>query len=375
MASRSRRLPVVAAIAGNAAIGATKFIAAALSGSSAMLAEAIHSVLDTLNQLLLLYGLRRSRRPADSQFPFGYGREVYFWSLIVAVLLFGAGGGMALYEGIVHLLQPRPLESPFWAYLVLAIATVCEAVPLALAWKSLSKRDGAGGFVKRLHESKDPSVFVVFFEDAAALLGLFIAFLGVYLGHRLGRPYYDGAASVLIGIILCAVALILVYESRSLLIGESADPAVTRTIWGIALNDPAVAAVRAPLTMHLGPDEILLNLEVEFRRQSPAAEQMKAVIRIEEAIRSAHPAVKRIFIEARPRHEPTAVRCPSCREWHDRSESDRRAQEDERCDGHEGGGHPAQNLEAVRNTELTHDVGAGGQPHDENQDGNGHEAV
>ena len=273
-----------------------------------MLAEAIHSVIDTLNQLLLLYGLRRSRRPADERFPFGYGREVYFWSLIVAVLLFAAGGGIALYEGIAQLLHPRPLQSAFWAYLVLGVAAVCEAIPLTVAWRQLNRRRGTHSVLKRLHDSKDPSVFVVFFEDAAALLGLLIAFLGVYLGHRFDNPYYDGGASAVIGVILSAVALALVYESRGLLIGESADPAVTQTVRRVASSDPAVAAVRTPLTMHLGPDEILLNLEVEFRTQSSAEEHMRAVMRIEEAIRSEHPAVKRIFIEARPRHESAATR-------------------------------------------------------------------
>jgi cation diffusion facilitator family transporter len=307
MTSQSSRVTVLAAFGGNCAIAVTKFVVAGLSGSSAMLAEAIHSVLDTLNQLLLLYGQKRSRKPPDDRFPFGYGREVYFWSLIVAVLLFGAGGGMALYEGIAQLLHPHPLQGAFWVYLVLGIAAVCEAVPLAVAWRTLNRRRRTGSVFRRLHESKDPSVFVVFFEDSAALLGLLTAFLGVYLGHRLGSPYYDGAASVVIGVILCAVALALVYESRGLLIGESADPAVTRTIHSIASRDPAVAAVRTPLTMHLGPEEILLNLEVEFRTQSPAEEHMKAVTRIEEAIRSAHPAVKRIFIEARLRHESRPV--------------------------------------------------------------------
>jgi cation diffusion facilitator family transporter len=307
VAVSSRKITVLAAIGGNCALAVTKFVVAGISGSSAMLAEAIHSVLDTLNEFLLLYGLRRSQRPPDAAFPFGYGREVYFWSLIVAVLLFGAGGGMALYEGIAQLLHPRPLQSAFWAYIVLGIAILCEGVPFVVAWRTLNKRRGGAGLLQRLHDSKDPSVFVVFFEDSAALLGLVTALLGVWLGHRLGSPYYDGAASVVIGVILCAVALALVYESRGLLIGESADPAVTRTVRYIAAHDPAVAAVRTPLTMHLGPDEILLNLEVEFHTQSSAEEQMRAVMRIEDAIRTAHPAVKRIFIEARPRHEPLPV--------------------------------------------------------------------
>src|SRR3569833_73301 len=302
----SSKIPVLAARAGNCAIAAMKFALAGRSGSSAILAEAIHSVLDTLNELLLLYGLSRSRRPPDEMFPFGFGREVYFWSLIVAVLLFGAGGGMAVFEGITHLLHPRPLESAFWAYVVLGFAAICEGIPFAVAWRTLNRRNSAGTIFKRLHDSKDPSVFVVFFEDAAALLGLLTAFLGVYLGHRFNNPYYDGAASTLIGIILCAVALALVYECRGLLIGESADPAVRQTVRRIAAHDPAVAAVRAPLTMHLAPDEILLNLEVEFRTQISAEEHMQAVVRMEEAIRAAHPAVKRIFIEARPRHERSA---------------------------------------------------------------------
>ena len=303
VASSSSKLVVFSAIAGNSAIAITKFVVAGISGSSAILAEAIHSVLDTFNQVLLLHGQRRSRHPPDDLFPFGYGREIYFWSLIVAVLLFGAGGGMALYEGVTSLLHPRPLQSAFWAYLVLGIAAIFEAVPLGVAWRTLNKRRTIGNVWRRLHESKDPSVFVVFFEDFAALLGLLVAFLGIYLGHRFESPYYDGAASIIIGAILCAVALELVYESRGLLIGESADPAVTQTIRSIAARDPAVAAVRTPLTMHLGPEEILLNLEVEFRTGSSAADQTSAVVRMEEAIRHAHPTVKRIFIEARPRHE------------------------------------------------------------------------
>lgn len=221
--SRSRKV-VYAATAANLGIAATKFIAAALSGSSAMLSEAIHSVIDTGNQLLLLFGLHRSQLPPDELHPFGHGKELYFWSLIVAVLLFGVGGGMALYEGIEHALTPRALENPFWAYVVLAVAAVFESCSLIVAVRELLRRRGPRAFWLRVHRSKDPSVYTTFYEDLAALAGLVVAFLGVYLGHRLHQPYFDAAASMLIGIILCAVALTLVYESRGLLIGESASP-------------------------------------------------------------------------------------------------------------------------------------------------------
>ncbi|HEY2591170.1 MAG TPA: cation diffusion facilitator family transporter, partial [Steroidobacteraceae bacterium] len=229
IASRSRKV-VFAATAANIAIAATKFAAAWLSGSSAMLSEAIHSVADTGNQLLLLLGLNRSQLPPDESYPFGHGKELYFWSLIVAILLFGVGGGMALYEGISHALAPRPLESAFWAYVVLGIAAVFEASSLTVAVRELLSRRGPRAFWLRVHRSKDPSVYTTFYEDFAALLGLAVAFLGVFLGHRLQNPYYDAGASMLIGVILCVVALTLVYESRGLLIGESASPEIVASI-------------------------------------------------------------------------------------------------------------------------------------------------
>ncbi|MGH8218765.1 MAG: cation diffusion facilitator family transporter [Steroidobacteraceae bacterium] len=298
IASRSRKV-VYAATAANLAIAATKFGAAWLSGSSAMLSEAIHSVADTGNQLLLLLGLNRSQLPPDDSYPFGHGKELYFWSLIVAILLFGVGGGMALYEGISHMLVPRPLGSAFWAYVVLGFAAVFESSSLTVAVRELLRRRGPSPFWLRVHRSKDPSVYTAFYEDFAALLGLAVAFFGVLLGHRLHSSYYDAGASVLIGVILCVVALTLAYESRSLLIGESASPEIVASIREIVDADAAIRTARAPLTMHLGPLDVLLNLDVEFEPGITAREQVAAVSRIEDAIRRRHPVVRRIFIEAR----------------------------------------------------------------------------
>jgi cation diffusion facilitator family transporter len=296
--SRSTKV-VYAAMAANLGIAATKFLAAVVTGSSAMLSEAIHSVVDTGNQLLLLLGLYRSQRPPDASHPFGHGKELYFWGLIVAILLFGAGGGMALVEGVLHLLNPRPLEDPFWAYVVLAVAAVFESTSFTIAVRELLSRRGPSEFWLRVHRSKDPSVFSTFFEDLAALSGLVIAFLGIYLGHRFQNLYFDGAASVVIGLILGLVALTLVYETRGLLIGESTSPEIVADICEIVAADPAVRASRTPLTMHLSPFEILLNLEVVFKQDIAAEEQIAAVERIEKAIREKYPSMTRIFIEAR----------------------------------------------------------------------------
>ena len=286
-------------MAANAGIAATKFFAGAMTGSSAMISEAIHSVVDTGNQALLLLGLHRSRKPPDELHPFGHGKELYFWSLVVAIMLFGVGGGMAMYEGITHLIQPHALEDAHWAYAVLGIAFVFESSSFVIALREQQHRRGRRSLLASVHLSKDPSVFTVLFEDAAALAGIVIAFLGIYLGHRYDNPYFDGAASVAIGLILAGVALLLAYESRDLLVGEAAGPTVVKSITEIAASDDAVAAVRAPLTMHLSPREVLLNLEVEFEPGIDGDDQVTAVTRLEERIRSKHPEVTRIFIEAR----------------------------------------------------------------------------
>lgn len=298
MASSSTIVVCVALVA-NVAITVAKFIVGVASGSSAVIAEAIHSLIDTGNQALLLVGQRRSRSPASRQHPFGHGKEIYFWSLIVAVIWFGVGGGMAAYEGITRLLHPRSITNPGPIYVVLGIAALFEGTSLAFALVTFGRRRGLDNLLAKVRGSKDPSVFTVLFEDAAALAGVVVAALGAFLSYRLRNPYYDGAASIIIGAILCFVALWLARESRDLLIGESAHSGVVESISRIVQRDQAVHAARYPLTMHLSPREVLLNIEVEFRAGISAAEQTEAVERIEGSIRKAHPEVAHIFIESR----------------------------------------------------------------------------
>jgi cation diffusion facilitator family transporter len=297
--NHEKPLAIYGAMGANLLIAITKFIAAGLSGSSAMLSEGIHSTVDTGNQLLLLLGLKKSRKPADDSHPFGHGKELYFWSLIVAVALFGIGGGMSAYEGITHLLHPHPLEDPTWNYVVLGLAFVFESVSWVIALKELRPKTGKEGLWRSLRSSKDPSIVTVFFEDSAALAGLIVAFLGVLLGHRLNNPYADGIASILIGVILAIVAVFLVHESKGLLLGESTDPATVEDIRAMARELPAVADVKWPLTMHFGPEEVLLNLRIDFRPGLPPGQITEAINRLEEKIREKHPEIKRIFIEAR----------------------------------------------------------------------------
>jgi cation diffusion facilitator family transporter len=298
MSSHSSRLVILAAIAANCAIAVTKFIAATVTSSSAMLAEGVHSLVDTGNGLLLLLGIHLSSRPADEGHPFGYGMELYFWSFIVAILIFGVGGGISVYEGILHLLHPSPLEDPLWNYIVLGAAVVFEGTSWTFALKGFLASKGEGNIWRAIRESKDPTSFAVLFEDSAALLGLLVAFLGVFFSHRLNNPYLDGAASVVIGLLLATVALLLAYESRSLLIGESADPKVLASVRALAEADPAVVKIRRPLTMHLAPRQVLLTFDVQFRKGLSATEVVEAVDRLESRIRSKHPEIQQIFLEA-----------------------------------------------------------------------------
>ncbi len=288
---------MIAAIIGNAAIAAVKFAAGAATGSSAMISEGIHSLVDTGNGGLLFHGLRRAARPADEAHPFGHGAEVYFWSLIVAVSIFGVGGGMSIYEGILHLRHPAALGDPTINYLVLALAVVFESISFTVAWRAFRRVKGSRHVISAIHHSKDPSLFTVLFEDTAALLGLGVAFLGVFLSHALKLPVLDAVASIVIGLILVCSAGWLAYESRSLLVGEAADPELVAAVREIALDDPVVTGLGVVLTMHLGPDDVLLNLEVGFAPDLPAEEIYAAVHRIEGRIAARYPQVTRVFIE------------------------------------------------------------------------------
>jgi cation diffusion facilitator family transporter len=289
---------IYAAIVGNAAIAVTKFTAAAFTGSSAMLSEGIHSLVDTGNGGLLLVGISKSKKPADATHPFGYGKELYFWTLIVAMLIFGVGGGVSIYEGILHLLHPSPLEDPFWNYIVLGIAIVFEGIVFTIAFKQFQALKGEQSTWHAIRKSKDPTTFTVLFEDSAAMLGLIAAAVGIFLGHQFNNPYFDGAASIVLGLILAAVALFIGYESKGLLVGEGADTETLQSIKALAEADPAVRAVERPLTMHFGPHTVLLTMDVQFRNGLSGTERDSAVERLENAIRDKHETIKHIFIEA-----------------------------------------------------------------------------
>jgi cation diffusion facilitator family transporter len=290
---------IYAAILGNFAIAVTKFSAAAFTGSSAMLTEGIHSLVDTGNGGLLLVGISKSKKPADAAHPFGYGKELYFWTLIVAMLIFGVGGGVSIYEGILHLLHPSPLEDPFWNYVVLGIAIVFEAIVFMIAFKQFQALKGEESTWQAIRTSKDPTTFTVLFEDAAAMLGLIAAALGIFLGHQFNNPYFDGAASIVIGLILAAVAFFIGYESKGLLVGEGADPATLRSIKQLAQSDPTVTNVERSLTMYFGPHTVLLTMDVEFRDNLSGAERDAAVQRLEKVVREKHHDINHIFIEAK----------------------------------------------------------------------------
>jgi len=298
--SRSHGTRVVyAAIMANAGIAVAKFIVAGMSGSSAILSEGIHSTVDTLNECLLLLGLHRSRLRPDEAHPFGHGKELYFWSLMVAVLLFGLGGGMAIYEGITHILRPRPAGDLLWMYLVLGIAAIFEGYSFVVAFRALgAQRDGASPLKwwRRVRRSKDPTVFSVFVEDLAALAGIVFALVGVTLGAWLDNPYLDGAASLLIGATLTTAAVILAHETRNLLVGESARPETVRDIFELVESEPGVSTSEKPLTMQLGPDQILVNIDLHLQPELSAHEQMELLERISSRIRKRHPQVVRVSL-------------------------------------------------------------------------------
>lgn len=299
MATASSKFVIYAAIGANLAIAIMKFVAAALTGSSAMVSEGIHSLVDTGNGGLLLFGIHKSKQPADATHPFGYGKELYFWSLIVAVLIFGVGGGISIYEGIAHLLHPRPLEDPFWSYLVLGFAAVFEGLVFVVAFRAFQALKGEDESIwQAIKSSKDPTTFTVLFEDAAAMLGLIFAFVGIFLAHQFENPYLDGVASVCIGLLLAAVAVVLAYESKGLLVGEGTDPQTLEKIRKLAEADPGVKKMLMPLTMHFGPDTVLLTVDIEFHKRLSATEVEEAVDRLEKSIRTQYPNIKHIYIQA-----------------------------------------------------------------------------
>ncbi len=300
MASGSRKV-IFAALAGNTLIAVTKFVAAAFTGSSAMLSEGIHSLVDTGNQVLLLYGMKRAARPADADFPFGHGREIYFWSFVVAMLIFALGGGISIYEGIKNLLHPEPITDPVVNYIVLGLATLFEGGAWWFALKEFRRQKGSRSYLAAVHEAKDPSTFVVLFEDSAAMLGLLVALAGIALSQFTGILVFDAIASILIGLILFGTASWLAYETKSLLIGESASCATVQGIREILRSVPAVEHINEVLTMHMGPDDILATISVDFADDKTADEVENSVAAIDQRIKQRYPSVKRIYIEAEKR--------------------------------------------------------------------------
>lgn len=297
MASGSKKV-IYAALFGNFGIAVTKFVAAGITGSSAMIAEAIHSMVDTGNQVLLLWGLKKGAQPPDERFPFGHGKEVYFWSFVVAILIFAVGAGVSIYEGIKHLIHPNELESPGVSYIVLTIAMIFEGVAWYLAWREFQRVKGTHGFFEAVKRGKDPTTFVVLFEDSAAMLGLIVAFIGIALGHATGNPYFDGAASVVIGLILAAVAIWLAYETKGLLIGEAANPEIQKRIYDLVASHVGLQGINELITMHMGPQYILVTISVDFSNKLSSGEVESAIAELNHQIKSAIPDVRRVFIEA-----------------------------------------------------------------------------
>ena len=303
----SPRVAVYGAIAANVAIAVTKFIVAGITGSTAMMSEGIHSAVDTGNGVLLLIGSRLSEREATVEHPFGHGKELYFWSLIVAVLVFGVGGGLSAFQGVLQVLHPEPMRSVFWNYVVLGAAALFEGTSLAIALRQFLREKGTRPFWEALHGSKDPTTYTVLAEDSAALAGLAIAAVGVFVSDRYAWPAADGAASIAIGVLLAVTAILLIREARGLLIGEGLRPDTLATLRALVTADPLVRRVGRLLSMYIGPEEVLLAFDVEFAPDAPAADVAATVARLEADIKSRYPRISRIYIEPRAADVPGAT--------------------------------------------------------------------
>lgn len=295
--SKRKNAAVTAALVGNCLVAAAKFTAALITGSAAMLAESLHSLADTGNQVLLLVGISRSRRPADTEHPFGYGKERFFWAFLVAVTMFFVGAVMSVYKGVEGIFYPHPLEKPLVNYSVLALSVFFEGFALRTAYREF-KQHRRAGLLRDLHEAKDPSTLTILFEDSAALTGIAVAALGIFLSRELDNPFYDALASVIIGLVLAVVAFFLARETKALLIGESASRYDRERIADAVRQVPEVSALMDLLTMHIGPDEILVNLNINFKDGLDTDRLELVIDEVEKRIRQAVPEVGRIFIEA-----------------------------------------------------------------------------
>lgn len=308
MAASTSKQVIFAALAGNTAIAATKFGAALFTGSAAMMSEAIHSAVDTGNQILLLIGLRRAARPATETHPFGHGLQLYFYTFVVAILIFGLGAVLSILHGVERIRAPEPIQNPWVNYVVLGLAVLFEAASWLVALKAFNQQRDGRPMLRAVRDSKDPTVFTVLFEDTAALTGLVIALIGVVASHVFDRPALDGAASVGIGVVLAVTAGFLAFESQSLLTGEAADPATRQGIAAIARAEPGVEGLNDLRTMHFGPTEILVALSLDFHDGLSAGAVEATVARLEHRIRAAYPQAGRIYVEAQSLASHAAVR-------------------------------------------------------------------
>jgi len=294
--SESRRA-VYAGLGGNILVAITKFAAALISGSSSMMSEGVHSLVDTGNQALLLHGYRRSKRAPDEEHPLGYGRELYFWSFVVAVLLFTAGAGASIYEGLDHISHPRPIQYVTVNYVVLALSFAFEASSWWMAVGIFRRRKGPRSYWRAARDSKDPPAFMVLFEDSAALIGIAIAAAGIFAADRTGIPELDGIASIMIGVVLATAAVLVARESKGLLIGERASDRVAQSICELALSEPGVEGASGVFTVHLAPEQIVAALNLEFRDDFRTPEIEGSVLSLERRVRDKHPEVVALFVK------------------------------------------------------------------------------
>ena len=299
MAEGGNRLVLFAALGANLGIAVAKFVAAAFSGSSAMLTEGFHSVVDSLNQLLLLYDQHRAKRPADVIHPLGYGRELYFWSFVVAILIFATGAGLSIYEGVLHVLDPHPIEDARLSYAVLALSAALEGASWVTAWREFGRTKGGQGWWQAIRRSKDPPAFIVLFEDSAALFGLAVAALGVFLSGHTGDPRWDGAASIVIGLALAGVAFLLARESKGLLIGERADPRLSDAVRAAFDRRPEVSGVDEVTAVHLAPTRVFVVASVDFADDVAVGRVERLIAEAEAELRAAWPAIQAIYVKPR----------------------------------------------------------------------------
>ena len=291
------KISIYSALAANILIAATKFIAGNFTRSSSMIAEGVHSLVDTTNQLLLLYGLKQSKKRPDLLRPFGYGKELYFWSFIVAIMIFGLGGGISIYQGYRHVVEPEPLTDPFWNYIVLGASLIFEGISFILALKAFNKIRGEEPWWQSIINSKDPTSFLILFEDGAAVLGLLIVWICLYLEHLLNNPYLDGIASILVGILLMFVSLILARESRSLLMGEGIAKKTERHVRQLLLQDPAIISVRNIFSTYESPEEILLVLIITVQNGLDTSEIHETITSARTRIKNTFPIIKFVIIQ------------------------------------------------------------------------------